>query len=149
MVSNTIDASRFSALPPARAIITGIAIPNSILSAFLLMNAMDFTINMLTLLALSLTVGLLVDDAIVVRENIFRKLQSGMDAKRAAEDKGGSRGVRLATGGALGAVLGGAAGAGAASLARVSPIGGGLVGGLLGAVLGGVVAGMSGDEAET
>lgn len=67
-------------------IITGIAIPNSILGAFLLMNAMDFTINMLTLLALSLTVGLLVDDAIVVRENIFRKLQSGMNAKQAAEE---------------------------------------------------------------
>ncbi|HNX59224.1 MAG TPA: efflux RND transporter permease subunit, partial [Spirochaetota bacterium] len=65
-------------------IITGIAIPNSILGAFLLMYAMDFTINMLTLLALSLTVGLLVDDAIVVRENIFRKLQSGKDARTAA-----------------------------------------------------------------
>ena len=66
-------------------IITGIAIPNSLLGAFLLMYAMGFTLNMLTLLALSLTVGLLVDDAIVVRENIFRKLQSGMSARRAAE----------------------------------------------------------------
>jgi HAE1 family hydrophobic/amphiphilic exporter-1 len=67
-------------------IITGIAIPNSILGAFLLMYVSGFTINILTLLALSLTVGLLVDDAIVVRENIFRKLQSGLDAKRAAEE---------------------------------------------------------------
>jgi len=65
-------------------IITGIAIPNSILGAFLLMYVMDFTINTLTLLALSLTVGLLVDDAIVVRENIFRKLQEGKDARSAA-----------------------------------------------------------------
>jgi HAE1 family hydrophobic/amphiphilic exporter-1 len=67
-------------------IITGIAIPNSLLGAFLLMYAMDFTVNMLTLLALSLTVGLLVDDAIVVRENIFRKLQSGLPANKAAEE---------------------------------------------------------------
>jgi len=66
-------------------IITGIAIPNSILGAFVLMYFMGFTINMMTLLALSLSVGLLVDDAIVVRENIFRKLASGMHPFEAAE----------------------------------------------------------------
>jgi len=66
-------------------IITGIAIPNSILGAFVLMYFMGFTINMMTLLALSLSVGLLVDDAIVVRENIFRKLESGMHPFEAAE----------------------------------------------------------------
>ena len=55
-------------------LITGIAIPNSILGAFVLMYFMGFTINTMSLLALSLTVGLLVDDAIVVRENIFRKI---------------------------------------------------------------------------
>ncbi len=66
-------------------IITGLAIPNSILGAFLLMYIMGFTVNILTLMALSLTVGLLVDDAIVVRENIFRKLESKMHAFKAAE----------------------------------------------------------------
>ncbi len=65
--------------------ITGIALPNSILGAFILMYLMGYTINVITLLALSLTVGLLVDDAIVVRENIFRKLEAGMNPMEAAE----------------------------------------------------------------
>ena len=65
--------------------ITGIALPNSILGAFILMYLMGYTINVITLLALSLTVGLLVDDAIVVRENIFRKLEMGMNPMEAAE----------------------------------------------------------------
>lgn len=65
--------------------ITGIALPNSLLGAFILMYAMGFTVNVITLLALSLTVGLLVDDAIVVRENIFRKLEEGMHPMDAAE----------------------------------------------------------------
>ncbi|MCE9500181.1 MAG: efflux RND transporter permease subunit [Leptospira sp.] len=66
-------------------IITGLALPNSLLGAFILMYLMGFTINVMTLLALSLTVGLLVDDAIVVRENIFRKLEAGMPVVEAAE----------------------------------------------------------------
>lgn len=66
-------------------IITGLALPNSLLGAFILMLIMGFTINVMTLLALSLTVGLLVDDAIVVRENIFRKLEGGMPAFQASE----------------------------------------------------------------
>ncbi|MBN1533475.1 MAG: efflux RND transporter permease subunit [Spirochaetes bacterium] len=66
-------------------IITGIALPNSLLGAFVLMYLMGFTINMMSLLALSLTVGLLVDDAIVVRENIFRKLEHGFHPVQAAE----------------------------------------------------------------
>ena len=66
-------------------IITGIAIPNSILGAFVLMYFMGFTVNIMTLMALSLTVGLLVDDAIVVRENIFRKLENGASSEEAAE----------------------------------------------------------------
>ncbi len=65
--------------------ITGIAIPNSLIGAFILMYAFGFSINLLTLMALSLTVGLLIDDAIVVRENIFRKLEKGMHPFRAAE----------------------------------------------------------------
>ena len=66
-------------------IITAIAIPNSLLGAVILMNVMGFSFNMMTLMALSLVVGLLVDDAIVVRENIFRKLENGDNAFRAAE----------------------------------------------------------------
>ncbi|MCU0846892.1 MAG: efflux RND transporter permease subunit [Spirochaetes bacterium] len=66
-------------------IITGIALPNSLLGAFILMYIMGFTINVMTLLALSLTVGLLIDDAIVVRENIFRKMEEGMHPVDAAE----------------------------------------------------------------
>ncbi len=66
-------------------IITGIAIPNSLIGGCLLMYVMGFTINMMSLMALSLTVGLLVDDAIVVRENIFRKLEAKMHPIKAAE----------------------------------------------------------------
>jgi HAE1 family hydrophobic/amphiphilic exporter-1 len=64
--------------------ITGLALPNSLLGAFILMNMAGFTINIMTLLALSLSVGLLIDDAIVVRENIFRHIERGESAWRAA-----------------------------------------------------------------
>jgi len=66
-------------------IITAIAIPNSMLGAVILMYVMDYTFNIMTLMALSLVVGLLVDDAIVVRENIFRKLEDGHNSFKAAE----------------------------------------------------------------
>lgn len=65
-------------------LITGFAIPNSIIGAFILMYLMGFTINIMTLLALSLVVGLLVDDAIVVRENVFTKMKEGLPARLAA-----------------------------------------------------------------
>jgi hydrophobe/amphiphile efflux-1 (HAE1) family protein len=67
-------------------LITGLALPNSLLGAFILMYLMGFTINMMTLLALTLAVGLLIDDAIVVRENIFRHMAMGKDARKAASD---------------------------------------------------------------
>ncbi len=57
--------------------ITGLALPNSLLGAFILLSYAGFSINIMTLLALSLAVGLLIDDAIVVRENIFRHLEMG------------------------------------------------------------------------
>ncbi len=66
-------------------IITAVAIPNSLLGAVIVMNFMGYSFNIMTLMALSLVVGLLVDDAIVVRENIFRKLETGMDSHKAAE----------------------------------------------------------------
>lgn len=65
-------------------LITGIALPNSLLGAFILMSWMGFSINIMSLLALSLVVGLLVDDAIVVRENIYRKIELGMAPMEAA-----------------------------------------------------------------
>ena len=75
-------------------IITGLALPNSLLGAFILMWIAGYTINIMSLLALSLSVGLLVDDAIVVRENIFRHIEMGKNAIRAALDGTGE--VRLA-----------------------------------------------------
>ena len=57
--------------------ITGLALPNSLLGSFILLSAAGFSINIMTLLALSLAVGLLIDDAIVVRENIFRHMEMG------------------------------------------------------------------------
>ncbi len=75
-------------------LITGLAIPNSLLGSFVLMYAFDFTINMMTLLAMSLAVGLLIDDAIVVRENIFKRQESGEPAEQAALH--GTREVALA-----------------------------------------------------
>lgn len=65
-------------------IITGLALPNSLLGAFILLAAAGFTVNIMTLLALSLAVGLLIDDAIVVRENIFRHIEMGADPVTAA-----------------------------------------------------------------
>lgn len=65
-------------------LITGLALPNSLLGAFILMAIAGFTVNIMTLLALSLTVGLLIDDAIVVRENIFRHIELGKTPKEAA-----------------------------------------------------------------
>ncbi len=65
-------------------IITITSLPVSLLGAFILMQAMGFTVNVMTLLALSLAVGLLIDDAIVVRENIWRHIEEGADSKTAA-----------------------------------------------------------------
>lgn len=65
-------------------VITGLALPNSLLGAFVLMALAGFTVNVMTLLALSLAVGLLVDDAIVVRENIFRHIELGENPREAA-----------------------------------------------------------------
>src|SRR5262245_54149562 len=56
-------------------IISAIAIPASIVATFTLMRAMDFTLNSMTLLGLTLAVGIVIDDAIVVLENIFRYIE--------------------------------------------------------------------------
>ena len=65
-------------------IITGMALPNSLLGAFILMLIAGFSINVMSLLGLSLAVGLLIDDAIVVRENIFRHLEMGKNPHEAS-----------------------------------------------------------------
>ena len=57
--------------------ITSLALPVSVISSFILMNALGFTLNMLTLMALSLSIGILIDDAIVVVENIVRHREMG------------------------------------------------------------------------
>jgi HAE1 family hydrophobic/amphiphilic exporter-1 len=56
-------------------LIAAIAIPTSIVSTYFLMNAMGFTLNQITMLALTLVVGIVIDDAIVVLENIFRFME--------------------------------------------------------------------------
>jgi len=64
--------------------ISALVLPTSVISTFILMGAMGFTLNMMTLLGLSLAIGLLIDDAIVVQENISRHVQEGMPAPEAA-----------------------------------------------------------------
>jgi HAE1 family hydrophobic/amphiphilic exporter-1 len=60
---------------PRSTVTTGLALPSSVITTFAMMAAAGFSMNVMTLLALSLSIGLLVDDAIVVRENIYRHLQ--------------------------------------------------------------------------
>ena len=66
-------------------VITGLTLPIAVVSSFIAVQAFGFTLNFMTMMALSLCIGLLVDDAIVVRENIVRHLAMGkshMDAAR-------------------------------------------------------------------
>jgi len=65
-------------------VITGLTLPISVISAFIVMNFGGMTLNVMTLMALSLAIGLLIDDAIVVRENIVRHLEHGQDHFEAA-----------------------------------------------------------------
>ena len=61
-------------------------IPVSLIGAFFIMYLFGFTINVLTLLAVVLATGLVVDDGIVVTENIFKKIEAGMDKYKAAKE---------------------------------------------------------------
>lgn len=67
-------------------VITGLTLPIALIGTFLFMYAFGFSINMVTLMALSLCVGLLIDDAIVVRENIVRHVQMGKPPYQASLD---------------------------------------------------------------
>ena len=75
-------------------VITGLTLPIALIGTFLVMYAFGFTVNMLTLMALSICVGLLIDDAIVVRENIVRHLAMGKGHHEAALE--GTREIGLA-----------------------------------------------------
>ncbi len=67
-------------------LIVMVAIPVSLIATFIGMNLMGFSLNMMSLLGLSLVVGILVDDAIVVIENIYRHMEMGKNRVRAAYD---------------------------------------------------------------
>jgi hydrophobe/amphiphile efflux-1 (HAE1) family protein len=67
-------------------IITGLTLPLAVVATFIALHAFGFTLNFLTLMALSLTIGLLIDDAIVVRENIVRHLAMGKSHVDAARE---------------------------------------------------------------
>jgi hydrophobic/amphiphilic exporter-1 (mainly G- bacteria), HAE1 family len=69
--------------------ITALALPVSVVSAFIIMDALNFTLNNMTLMGLSLAIGILVDDAIVVIENIVRHRRAGKSARQAAEEATG------------------------------------------------------------
>ena len=67
-------------------VITGLALPVSVISAFIAVWAFGFTLNTMSLLGLSLAIGILIDDAIVVRENIMRHIGFGKSHRQAAID---------------------------------------------------------------
>jgi HAE1 family hydrophobic/amphiphilic exporter-1 len=67
-------------------VITGLALPVSVLASFVAVQAFGFTLNTMSLLGLSLAIGILIDDAIVVRENIVRHVEMGKDHQTAARE---------------------------------------------------------------
>lgn len=67
-------------------LVTVAGLPIILLGTFAAMSALDMTINMISLMALTLSVGLIIDDAIVVRENIFRHMEMGKTPKQASSD---------------------------------------------------------------
>ncbi|WP_094604665.1 Multidrug resistance protein MdtB [Sporomusa silvacetica DSM 10669] len=88
-------AITFLFLRNTRATIIGaIAIPTSIISTFFLMKVMNFTLNNMSLMGLSLAVGILIDDAIVIVENIFRHMEQGKSPMSAARE--GTQEISLA-----------------------------------------------------
>ncbi|MFL5501636.1 MAG: efflux RND transporter permease subunit [Gemmatimonadaceae bacterium] len=67
-------------------VITGLALPVSVLASFIMVWAFGFTLNTMSLLGLSLAIGILIDDAIVVRENIVRHIEMGKDHVTASHE---------------------------------------------------------------
>jgi multidrug efflux pump subunit AcrB len=66
-------------------LISSLALPTSVVTTFLAMSWLGFTFNIMSLLGLSLAIGLLIDDAVVVRENIYRHMERGEDPITAAQ----------------------------------------------------------------
>ncbi len=75
-------------------LISSLALPTSVIGTFFVMYALGYTLNQMTMLALSLAIGLLIDDAVVVREAITHRLEQGESPKDAASN--GTRDVFLA-----------------------------------------------------
>ncbi len=67
-------------------LISAVALPTSVIATFIIMYVLGFSLNMMTLLGLSLAIGLLIDDAVVVRENISKHLERGVPPMQAALD---------------------------------------------------------------
>lgn len=70
---------------PRSTLITALSVPISLVGAFMIMKLAGFSLNVISMLALTLAVGLLIDDAIVVIENIYRRMELGEDSLTAAE----------------------------------------------------------------
>ena len=77
-------------------VITGLALPVSVIASFIAVLAFGFTLNTMSLLGLSLAIGILIDDAIVVRENIVRHVEFGKDHYTAARDGTSEIGMAVA-----------------------------------------------------
>ena len=77
-------------------VITGLALPVSVLASFIAVWAFGFTLNTMSLLGLSLAIGILIDDAIVVRENIVRHVEMGKDHYTAAREGTSEIGLAVA-----------------------------------------------------
>jgi len=77
------------------AIIVMVAIPVSIITTFAMMSVLGFTLNLMTLLALSLVIGILVDDSIVVLENIHARMEKGATAWDAAQSTWSQIGISV------------------------------------------------------
>src|SRR5207244_3272601 len=73
-------------LDPRGTFISSLALPTSVIGTFFVMYVLGYTLNMMTLLGLSLAIGLLIDDAVVVRENIFKHMERGKAPAQAALD---------------------------------------------------------------
>lgn len=77
-------------------VITGLALPVSVLASFIMVLAFGYTLNTMSLLGLSLAIGILIDDAIVVRENIVRHMEMGKDHFTAAKEGTAEIGLAVA-----------------------------------------------------
>lgn len=67
-------------------LISAVALPTSVIATFAVIHAFGFTLNVMTMLGLSLSIGILIDDAIVVLENIYRRMEEGVAPMKAAQE---------------------------------------------------------------